>query len=143
MAIGGTAPRLDPSRDTLINVNGLGEAVPSARFMGGREFSLINQGWMGEPTGDDRQAVIAQSIMLLPAVEPGSGPFAGRTMRCTAMPQSNGQRLVALSYYLALMTYTGLRIAGSKGLCVVEGPFAKNPDYLGYCRNWHDHIKAG
>jgi sugar (pentulose or hexulose) kinase len=130
MALRGNPPNLDPRRDTLINVNALGEAVPSARFMGGREFSLINQDWTGEVTEADRQAVLENSIMLLPAIESGSGPFAGRKMRWTRTPQTSGQRFVALSYYLALMTFTGLQMIGSKGLCLIEGPFSKNPDYL-------------
>ncbi len=130
MAMRGDAPRLDPTRDTLINVNGLGEPVPSARFMGGREFDLIHQNAQITATEADRQAVLGQSIMLLPAVEPNSGPFAGRKMHWTAPPETEGQRLVALSYYLALMTHTGLQMIGAKGPCVVEGPFARNPDYL-------------
>lgn len=130
MAMRGDASPLDPTRDTLINVNGLGEPVPSARFMGGREFDMINQGWTGKATDADRDAVYAQSIMLLPAVEPSSGPFAGQKMRWTVEPQTEGQRMVALSNYLALMTHTGLEMIGAKGPCVVEGPFARNVDYL-------------
>lgn len=44
MTMGGDDPPLDPARDTLLNVNALGQAVPSARFMGGREFELISAG---------------------------------------------------------------------------------------------------
>jgi sugar (pentulose or hexulose) kinase len=130
MAMRGDATQLDPTRDTLINVNGLGEPVPSARFMGGREFDMVNQGWTGAATDADRDAVYAKSIMLLPAVEPSSGPFAGQKMRWTVEPETEGQRLVALSNYLALMTHTGLKMIGAKGPCVVEGPFARNTDYL-------------
>ncbi len=130
MAMRGAEVRLDPARDTLINVNAAGEAVPSARFMGGREFDQINQGWTGEATPVDRAAVLARGVMLLPAVEPSSGPFQGRKMRWTADPATEGERLVALSYYLALMTEVGLRMIGAKGVCVVEGPFARNADYL-------------
>lgn len=126
----GEAPSLDPARDTLINVNALGEAVPSARFMGGREFDLVLGGTKAKATDADRQAVLDHSIMLLPAVEPNSGPFACHQMRWTKPPQTDGQRLVALSYYLALMTHTGLQMIGAKGPCVIEGPFARNPDYL-------------
>ncbi|TGP55948.1 carbohydrate kinase, partial [bacterium M00.F.Ca.ET.229.01.1.1] len=41
MAVGGGRVELDPARDTLVNVNALGDPVPSARFMGGREFSML------------------------------------------------------------------------------------------------------
>jgi hypothetical protein len=38
------AVALDPARDVLVNVNALGQPVPSARFMGGREYELIRAG---------------------------------------------------------------------------------------------------
>ncbi|MGV8953247.1 MAG: FGGY-family carbohydrate kinase [Cypionkella sp.] len=130
MAMRGMSVRLDPARDTLINVNAEGEAVPSARFMGGREFDLINQGWQGTVPDADRAAVRARGVMLLPAVEPSSGPFQGRKMRWTEPPATAAERFVALSYYLALMTEVGLGMIGARGLCIVEGPFARNADYL-------------
>ena len=37
MAVGGTA-RLDPEADMLANVDVHGRTVPTARFMGGREY---------------------------------------------------------------------------------------------------------
>jgi len=40
MSMGASPKALDPGRDTLINVNALGQPVPSARFMGGREFEI-------------------------------------------------------------------------------------------------------
>ncbi|MFD1807147.1 hypothetical protein ACFSHQ_00750 [Gemmobacter lanyuensis] len=40
MTMGGAAVTLDPARDVLVNVNALGAPVPSARFMGGREWEL-------------------------------------------------------------------------------------------------------
>lgn len=43
MALGGETIKLDPSRDTLININAFGAPVPSARFMGGREFELLSR----------------------------------------------------------------------------------------------------
>ena len=48
MAIGGDDVELDPARDTLVNVNAFGAPVPSARFMGGREFAML--------VGDSRAA---------------------------------------------------------------------------------------
>lgn len=37
--------------------------------------------------------------------------------------------MVALSFYLALMTDTCLGLIGARGPVIVEGPFARNPDY--------------
>ena len=128
MAIGGAPVALDPARDGLVNVNALGQPVPSARFMGGREFELLREGCT-PPAPTDRAAVL-QGIMLLPSVEPGSGPFPGHQMRWTAPPATGGQRMLAVSWYLALMTQTCLGLIGARGPVIVEGPFARNPDYL-------------
>lgn len=130
MAVGGERDDLDPSRDTLVNVNALGNPVPSARFMGGREFDVIRAGSEAIPDETDRASVLREGLMLLPAVEPGSGPFPNRKMRWTANPATEGQRLVALSFYLALMTEVSLDLIGARGPVIVEGPFARNPLYL-------------
>ncbi len=44
MAMGAEAVALNPGRDVLVNVNALGQPVPSARFMGGREYEVIRAG---------------------------------------------------------------------------------------------------
>ena len=38
--------------------------------------------------------------------------------------------MLALSWYLAMMTQTCLTLIGTRGPVIVEGPFARNPDYL-------------
>ncbi|MGL4405585.1 MAG: FGGY family carbohydrate kinase, partial [Notoacmeibacter sp.] len=71
MAVGGKPVELDPTRDTLINVNALGHAVPSARFMGGREYEITRKGVdpsFIQPSAADAQFVLANFVMLLPAV---------------------------------------------------------------------------
>lgn len=130
MAMGGAAPLLDPGRDVLVNVNALGQAVPSARFMGGREYEIIRAGSSARPGEADREAALADGVTLLPAVEPGSGPFHGREMSWVRAPRSEAQRLVALSWYLALMTRTCLQLVGARGPAIIEGPFARNSDFL-------------
>ena len=128
MAIGGRRVALDPARDTLINVNAFGDPVPSARFMGGREWSRIMDGRDPAVTPADVEAVLAHGVMLFPAVEPGSGPFAGRAHRWS-VPEaelSDGQRAVAAAWYLALMTGVCLDLIGAEGPVVVEGPLAAN-----------------
>jgi sugar (pentulose or hexulose) kinase len=130
MSVGGATVQLDSARDVLVNVSATGQPVPSARFMGGREFEKMT-GEAAGPTGDDdRTQVLRGGIALLPAVEPGSGPYAGRAASWLGPPQSQGQRLVALSWYLALMTDTCLRLIGARGPVVVEGPLARNLDFL-------------
>lgn len=132
MSVGGLPVTLDPTRDSLMNVNAVGDPVPSARFMGGREFDMIRNGSQVVPSAGDIAAVLSRSAMLLPAVEPRSGPFPGRTHRWTvdeaALPE--GQRMAALVFYLALMTAECLAITGADGPSIVEGPFARNHPYL-------------
>ncbi|GFE66467.1 FGGY-family carbohydrate kinase [Litoreibacter roseus] len=132
MTMGGTAPPLDPRRDTLMNVNALGDMVPSARFMGGREFELIQGDHPFEPTDRDATSVLTNDVMLLPSVEADGGPYPGRKTRWIGSKPENGSgiRSVALSYYLALMTETCLRLTGASDRAIVEGPFARNIYYL-------------
>ncbi|MCZ0963288.1 FGGY-family carbohydrate kinase [Paracoccus benzoatiresistens] len=130
MAVGGDAVAPDPARDVLVNVNALGQPVPSARFMGGREYEQVRAGCMAAPTRADRECALAEEVMILPAVEPGSGPFKGRAMEWLGPYPSDGQRMVALSWYLALMTATCLDLIGARGPAIIEGPFARNSDYL-------------
>ena len=128
----GGAATLDPARDTLVNVNAYEQAVASARFMGGREYEMIQQGQRVEPTRQDVSAVLDRPCMLLPSVETGSGPFQGRRMQWHGgEPEiGTGQRSAALSFYLALMTSTCLNLVRGAGPTIVEGPFARNPEYL-------------
>ncbi len=126
------AAALDPSRDTLVNVNAREQAVASARFMGGREFEMVQQGQQVAPTEQEVTAVLERPCMLLPSVETGSGPFQGRQMHWhNGEPEvGTGQRSAALSFYLALMTGTCLNLVKGDGPTIVEGPFARNPEYL-------------
>jgi sugar (pentulose or hexulose) kinase len=128
MAIGGRPVTLDPRRDTLINADAFGNPVPSARFMGGREWSRLTEGRAPEAPPADADAVLARNVMLFPAVEAGSGPFAGRA-HAWSVPESeisDGERAVASSWYLALMTGVCLEMIGADGPTLVEGPLAAN-----------------
>lgn len=130
MAMGAKQVALESGRDLLVNVNALGQPVPSARFMGGREYEVIRDGSDLRPTASDRARVLANATMILPAIEAGSGPFQGREMSWTRTPETEGEKLAALSFYLALMTFACLELIGAQGPLIVEGPFARNADYL-------------
>ncbi|TIO06078.1 FGGY-family carbohydrate kinase [Mesorhizobium sp.] len=127
MAVGGNTVTLDPARDTLVNVNALGDPVPSARFMGGREFSLLTEGQSEDLTEEDVATVLGRKTFLLPSTQQGSGPFPHQTAAwLDADNISAGQRFAAISFYLALMTATCLDLIGANGPTTVEGPFARN-----------------
>ncbi|MHA7777837.1 FGGY-family carbohydrate kinase [Roseibium sp. M-1] len=132
LAIGSKSVQLNPARDTLINVNAFGDPVPSARFMGGREFDMVLAGRAKDFTEDDIGVVLDREIMLFPAVDPRSGPFQGRKHRWSIddASLSDSERFVALSFYLALVTAECLEMTGAEGPVVVEGPFAQNRLYL-------------
>ncbi|GAA3855955.1 FGGY-family carbohydrate kinase [Celeribacter arenosi] len=127
MGIGVNAD-LDPARDTLVNVAATGAPVPSARFMGGRAFDLLAGKAPPIPSDSEIAEILTQKTMLLPSVPEDSGPFAGRRAGWLGQePESGtGARTAALSFYLALMTATCLRLIGHMGPVIVEGPFSRN-----------------
>ena len=132
MSVGGKPVELDPARDTLMNVNAFGEPVPSARFMGGREFEMLTRGAPATPTVDDVASVLKHGAALSPAVEPSSGPFQGRQAEWT-VPETQlggGERSAVISFYLAMMAVTCLELTGAEGPVVTEGPFARNGLFL-------------
>lgn len=131
MSVGGHPPQLDPTRDTLINVNALGDPVPSSRFMGGREYDTILKGDAAEYTEDDIMSVAKNGPMLRPSVIPESGPFQNRRARWHGSEPQHGsvERTVATGFYLALMTAECLALTGHKGPIIIEGPFARNPSF--------------
>ncbi|WP_299815552.1 FGGY-family carbohydrate kinase [uncultured Jannaschia sp.] len=141
MAVGGRTVALDPGRDTLVNVSARGEPVPSARFMGGREYERLRDGTATVPSPEDRAAALS-GPWCLPAVERGTGPFPARGGGFTAEPATEGARMLAISWYLALMTDTCLALAGAEGPVVVEGPFARNADYLDMLATLRDEVEA-
>ncbi|MBO9127274.1 MULTISPECIES: FGGY-family carbohydrate kinase [unclassified Rhizobium] len=132
--VGGDLDHLDPKRDTLANVDAYGRAVPSSRFMGGREFEILSAE-IGPVAVEDTVAampgVIETGMMLLPNVAPGSGPFPGKERRWINAEAANaGERYAAVCLYLALMTEACLGLIGAGGPVVVEGPFSLNETYL-------------
>jgi sugar (pentulose or hexulose) kinase len=131
MSVGGERQVLDPARDTLINVNAFGDPVPSSRFMGGREFSLLVGDGALEPTDAEIEAVLAGPMLLTPSIDQGSGPFQHRKAEwLPAEPTAPGERFAAVSFYLAMMTATCLDLIGAQGDTVVEGPFGQNRCFI-------------
>ena len=132
--VGGDLDHLDPKRDTLANVDAYGRAVPSSRFMGGREFEILSAEIGPVPIDDAVAAmpgVIEKGMMLLPNVAPGSGPFPGKERRwVNADAASAAERHASACLYLALMTEACLALIGAGGPVVVEGPFSLNETYL-------------
>ncbi len=131
-AVGGALDRLDASRDMLANVDAYGRPVPSARFMGGREFDRLTDGRPETPDPACVASVLARGVMAWPGFAPGSGPFPGATGRWSTDPAtlSAPERTAAASLYAALMAATCLDLLGAAGRTTVEGPFARNALFL-------------
>lgn len=133
-AVGGDLQHLDPARDTLANVDAYGRAVPSSRFMGGREFELLTAqlGVLDQNKAEAAlPAVLDRHIMLTPNMAAGSGPYPGLKGQWVGAETATGaEQWAAACLYLALMTETCLALIGAKGPVLVEGPFAANRVYL-------------
>ena len=130
MSLGGNAATLDPARDTMINTNALGQPVPSAKFMGGREHDLLRGSRPAVATPADAARLRDRGVMLLPSVVAGSGPWPDRAMHWLPAAPDDGCHEVAVGYYLALMTAECLAMTGGRGPVIVEGPFARNLWFL-------------
>ncbi|PYE88009.1 FGGY-family carbohydrate kinase [Phyllobacterium leguminum] len=131
--VGGRAEKLDSHRDTLINVDAYGRPVPSARFMGGREFEMLMDSIAPvhlEKAIEALPDVVCDQTMVLPSVIKGTGPFPTREMAwLNAENLTPAKRYAAAALYAALMTEVSLDLVGADGPIIIEGPFARNSIY--------------
>lgn len=128
--VGAAMEGLDEASDMLINVNAYGTAVPTIRFMGGREWETLRGDANGGMT--DLARVMAQGVFALPTFVDQGGPFRHRTGRLVGpVERLNAAEKTALaSAYCALMTDHCLTLLGQAGDVVVEGAFAGNAIYM-------------
>ncbi|WP_421848599.1 FGGY-family carbohydrate kinase [Novosphingobium sp.] len=123
----GQAPVLPERRDCLVNVDIEGRAVPSARFMGGREIELAAGGAAVDDPAEqeallaDVPGLLAAGAMLLPTLAPGCGPFPDHAPRWIGEP---ADKRAAACLYGALMADAALELIGAKDTLLIEGRFA-------------------
>lgn len=125
--------KLPEARDCLVNVDALGNPVPSARFMGGREIENLIQ-------IDTRQVdikpdqpkllaavpdVLAQRSMIIPTLAPGNGPFPNDKGGWVNRPDDWYARRAGACLYAAMVADTALDLIGSRDCLLVEGRFAE------------------
>lgn len=127
MTVGGNTDKLDPRRDSLANVDAFGRAVPTARFMGGREFDQL-VGEVVAPSVADVARIVGEDIRVQPNFTPGVGPFPNAKGHWTHEPEalSPAERTAAASLYLALVTCACLDLCGLGREIIIEGPLARN-----------------
>ncbi len=130
---------LDEKRDCLINVDVEGVAVPSVRFMGGRETEILEaaengqldvQAHVGQLIAAAKK-MVAAGIMAIPSFQQGVGPFPGHKGHWIGAPADQIERRAAAGLYLALMADTSLKMIGGNGPIVLEGRFAGDPVFTG------------
>ena len=122
---------LDPTRDTVANVDVEGRPVAASRFMGGREYGLVAGDAQADPSIAQIARIIAQKSFALPSFTDSGGPMPGTGAmgRIVGPKPENPAALATL--YIALMTSCSLDAIGSNGPIIVDGPFARSPAFLG------------
>ena len=129
MAVGGKG-KLDPAADMLANVDVRGEPVPTARFMGGREFSILAGAEPARVSAADLTAIVAGGALALPSFSDQGGPFAGRKGRILGPePTTPTGRTALATLYVALVTADVLERLQAPGELIIEGGFAQTPAY--------------
>jgi len=134
MATGNGPVDLAPARDELVNVAIDGRAVPTARFMGGREFEVL---CAGAPASAATVEALAEVVhggwQALPAFADAGGPWRGRqgtvTKHGAAMTLADvpaALRPALASWYCAVVSHDRVRALGDRGPVIVEGPLARN-----------------
>ena len=131
-SIGGDHKAFDPGRNMLAYVDAFGRPVPSAPFMGGREFDVLTDRAPEAPDDDVIEDVMARGLMATPPLTPGSGPFPKGKGGWShpAGHLSAPERTAVASLYVALMAHESLSLIGAAGPTIVEGPFARNALFL-------------
>lgn len=144
MAPGAPTASLQAERDMLANVDVLGRATPTARFMGGREFAHLLVGASPDAgTVADVERLLRSQTLALPSFATQGGPFArcegvvvrgSTSVALTDLPE--GERAALAALYCALVTSWLVRQLWPKTgtaaqRLVVEGPLSHNPLYMG------------
>ena len=127
---------LPEARDCLVNVNAFGIPVPSARFMGGREAELLEEGVQLDPAAyaealvEHASRLVRSGVFALPAFQKGVGPFPESEGCWIGRPGDQFGRRAAAGLYLALMADVSLDLIGSRERLVVEGRFMADPVFV-------------
>lgn len=115
---------LDPERDMISNVTVNGEPAPSLRFMGGREYDLISEGW-GRPISQAAvERVMARGVFVMPSWAAG-GPFPETRGHIVGGDLGGEEKAAVAALYVAMMTDLSLDLIRSDNLLVVDGGLAK------------------
>jgi L-fuculokinase len=90
--------------DTLANVDAFGKAVPTARFMGGREYAAICgvDAVQTQPSVGDLEAVLESGALAVPSFADQGGPFRSQAGRIVGdAPDAPHHRAALAAMYCA------------------------------------------
>jgi sugar (pentulose or hexulose) kinase len=135
---GGCVKQLDNKKDMLANTNIFSQAIPCARFMGGREFEAICKklgGAFGDTVDNTQvQVLLDKKVMAMPDFSDGSGPFGGLNSQFIGtekMTSTSSFGVELATLYCALMIDYQLDQLSSDADLYIEGAFLKNPILCG------------
>ena len=125
---GGSLEHLREDYDLLANVNIFAQAVPTARYMGGREFAAIVDGEIPKDASwADLEAVLSTPIFAIPSFNDQGGAFMRhKGYFLPEHPADVRQRFALASLYSALMVDLQLEWLGSQNDIFLEGSFSQN-----------------
>jgi sugar (pentulose or hexulose) kinase len=130
--------KLDEARDCLVNVDVQGRPIPSARFMGGREFDLISQVSAQQLANCEPQKLVGRLAALLdtgaaamPTFAAGFGPYPRARGEWRNKPDDAGDQRAIAGLYLALMADACLDLVDSRDTLLIEGRFAEAVIFVG------------
>jgi sugar (pentulose or hexulose) kinase len=129
MAHGSPLDVLREELDTLANVDAFGNAVATARFMGGREYAAIcgADAALAQPTVGDLETILASGALAVPSFADQGGPFreqVGHIVGNVSAAPPHRAALAAL--YCALMTDWCVTMLKARGDIILEGRLASN-----------------
>jgi sugar (pentulose or hexulose) kinase len=129
MANGSPLEVLREELDTLANVDAFGNAVPTARFMGGREYEAICgvDSVVTEPSVEDLDFVLASGALPIPSFADQGGPFRAQVGHIVGnVPDAPRHRAALAALYCALMTDYCITMLEARGNIMLEGRLASN-----------------
>jgi L-fuculokinase len=118
--------------DTLANVDAFGEPVPTARFMGGREYVAIcgADAVLTQPSVGDLEDVLESSALAVPSFADQGGPFRAQVGEILGdVPDAPRHRAALAAMYCALMTDYCLTMLEARGDIILEGRLASNDTF--------------
>lgn len=128
---------MNGARDMVGNVDVNGRMVPTLRFMGGREFDVISEGWRGPISREAITGAVAAGAMAFPAFAE-AGPFPGRKGHLTDPSLTGEARAAVAVLYVAMMTDLGLDLLRADGPVVLDGGLVMTEGYAGLMAQLRD-----